>query len=110
MKTPNLRNFKKGPERIIQDALIKYLEGKGWFIIETHGSLYQSGLPDLYCTHEKHKQRWIEVKNLDNYTFTPAQRKKFPLISKGAGIWILTAATDSEYQKLFEPPNWWTFL
>jgi hypothetical protein len=24
----------------------------------------------------------------------------------GIGIWILTAATQAEYDKLFRPPNW----
>lgn len=78
--------------------------------METHGNLYQRGFPDLYCTHPKHKQRWIEVKNPDNYSFTPAQLENFPLISKGAGIWILVAATQDEYKKLFQAPNWWKYL
>jgi hypothetical protein len=107
----NLRETVKGPEAIIQAALVKYLNIRDWNVMETHGNLYQRGFPDLYCTHEKHKQRWIEVKNPDAYSFTNSQIEFFPLISKGCnGIWILTAATDEEYQKLWEPPNWWKYL
>lgn len=100
----------KGPERIIQDNLIKFLELRDWHVMETHGNLYQKGFPDLYCVHEKFKQRWIEVKQPVNYSFTPAQKDNFPKISKVAGIWILTAANDYEYQKLFGLPNWYQYL
>lgn len=78
--------------------------------METHGNLYQKGFPDLYCVHEIHKQRWIEVKQPVKYSFTVAQRENFPIISKVAGIWILTAATEYEYEKLFQVPNWYQYL
>lgn len=109
MRRPTI-HASKGPERIIQDALIKFLKIRDWHVMETHGNAYQSGFPDLYCVHFKHRQRWIEVKNPDNYSFTPAQRNNFPIISRVTGIWILTAATMEEYEKLFEPANWWKYL
>ena len=73
--------------------------------------MYQSGLPDLYAYHLLNGTRWIEVKIKDKYKFTPAQMATFPDFSaKGVGIWILTAATEAEYDKLFRPANWHTYL
>lgn len=109
MRTPKLRK-KKGPEAVIQDALIDFLRVKGWHVMSTHGNIYQRGFPDLYCVHYRHKQRWIEVKNPSKYEFTPAQLDNFPIISRVVGIWILTAATEEEYSKLFQPQNWYTYL
>lgn len=102
---------KKGPERIIQDNLIKFLRGYDWLVKETHGNLYQSGFPDLYCYHIKYGQRWVEVKNPGKYSFTTAQMEWFPKFSAHqCGIWILTAANEAEYQKLFKPANWYLYL
>lgn len=109
MRTPKIRAA-KGPERIIQDSLTLLLEGKGWHVMETHGNMYQQGFPDLYCVHDTHRQRWIEVKNPTKYEFTPAQLDNFPIVSRVSGIWILVAATEEEYQKLFEPQNWYLYL
>ncbi len=86
------------------------MEGRGWFVKETHGNLYQSGLPDLYCVHPVHKQRWVEVKNPEQYSFTNAQLRDFPVISKCVGVWIMVAATEEEYLKLWKPPNWHKYL
>lgn len=110
MQRPKIKDTNLGPEAIIQRDLVKFLEKRGWFVIETHGNMYQNGLPDLYCTHADHKQRWVEVKNPLSYCFTPAQLEKFPKISKGAGIWILVEASEHEYRKLWQPPNWYTYL
>lgn len=98
----------KGPERKIQDAIIQMLESKGWIVKETHGNLYQTGFPDLYCIHEVHKQRWVEVKNPVRYRFTHAQKEYFPILNKIVGVWVLTSP--NEYDKLFERPNWWKYL
>lgn len=96
-----------GPEAKIQDALCDFLLRRGWHVMQTHGNLYQQGFPDVYALHHIHGARWIEVKNPVKYSFTPAQRKCFPLISgAGHGIWILVAATEYEYLKLFKPENW----
>lgn len=99
-----------GPEKKIQLALIDLLVGKGWIVKETHGNLYQQGFPDLYAIHPKHRQRWIEVKNPEYYKFTEAQRQFFPDLNKCVGLWILVAATEAEYKKLFQPPNWYHYL
>jgi hypothetical protein len=79
--------------------------------MRTHGSMYQSGFPDIYATHSKYGARWIEVKNPEHYTFTNAQLECFPKMSaNGTRIWILVAATEGEYRKLFGPENWSSYL
>jgi len=43
--------------------------------------------------------------------FTKAQLRDFPKFNNiSGGVWVLTAATEEEYQKLFEPANWWLYL
>ena len=102
---------KRGPERIIQDDLVRLLKGYDWFVKETHGNMYQSGFPDVYAFHKSYGQRWIEVKNPDSYSFTSAQLEWFPMFSAHqCGIWILTAATETEYRKLFSAANWHIYL
>lgn len=99
-------NVHKGPESKIQAAIIRMLRGYEWFVKETHGNAFQSGFPDLYATHPKFHQRWIEVKVPTQFSFTPAQVRDYPLfVANGSPIWILTAATDEEYRKLFKPCN-----
>jgi len=96
-----------GPEWHIQQMLIEYLSVREWCVEVTNGNIYQVGFPDLYLAHAKYGTRWVDVKNPERYTFTPAQRIKWPLWdSFGVGIWILTAANKDEYDKLFGPPNW----
>lgn len=77
----------------------------------THGNMYQSGFPDLYATHSEYGPRWIEVKNPSAYSFTRAQMEHFPkLVANGTRIWILSAATEEEYAKLFKECNWYHYL
>lgn len=107
MDSKNFRS-KQGPEAKIQKALIEYLKCRDWYVKSTHGNMYQSGFPDLYCTHAHHGVRWVEVKlpGMKGSKFTPAQLETFPqLRANGTRIWILTAATHAEYQKLFGPDN-----
>jgi hypothetical protein len=104
-------NGQSGPEAVIQRALVAFLEKRDWLVKVTHGSLFQSGLPDVFSAHKKFGQRWIEVKNPLRFSFTKAQLDFFPkLAAVGVGIWILTAANEYEYDKLFQPPNWHYFL
>lgn len=105
------KRHKRGPERKIQDAVIKMLRGYGWYVMETHGNMFQSGFPDLYATHSQYRMRWVEIKNPIKFQFTAAQLECFPKLSAhGTPIWILTAATKTEYDKLFKSENWWQFL
>lgn len=88
------------------------MRDRGWYIVIMHGSLYQQGIPDLFCTHRRFGIRLVEVKlpNMKGSRFTNAQNKVFPELSdNGAGIWILTGATESEYKKLFMPENWFEY-
>lgn len=101
---------KRGPEAIIQDAIIDFLTIRGWFVKATHGNMFQKGFPDLYATHSKFRARWIEVKCPTGYCFTAAQLEDFPKIcANGSGVWVLTAATEEEYAKLWQPCNWWYY-
>jgi hypothetical protein len=79
--------------------------------METHGNMYQKGFPDLFATHSKFGQRWIEVKNPASYHFTAAQLESFPkMVANGSQVWIMGAATESEYKCLFRPGNWHVWL
>lgn len=101
----------QGVEDRIQHDIIQMLTLRNWICMPTHGNMYQRGFPDVYAVHNEHGQRWIEVKNPRKFSFTPAQRKYFPIIlASGVGIWILTGATDLEYNKLFMPANAVLFL
>ena len=96
-----------GPEWHIQRELKEFLETRGWVVEVMHGNAFQRGIPDLYLFKEGIGERWVDVKVPKGYSFTKAQRIKWPhWDSRGIGIWILTAATQFEYDKLFEPPNW----
>ena len=101
------KNYKRGPEAIIQEKIIKMLMLKGWLVVKTHGNIYQSWFPDLYCTHYEYGVRWIEVKvSYETCKFTRAQNEMFPkFVANGTPIWILTAATELEYKKLFSRMN-----
>lgn len=103
---------RRGPEAIIQEHIITFLEARDWFVKATHGNKYQNGFPDLWASKKGYGHRWIEVKNGDgHYEFTPAQLKCFPLFcNNGSGVWILKEATVEEYNKLFKPPNWMQYL
>lgn len=102
-----IRKPAHGPEWYIQRDLKEFLRARQWQVEQTHGNLFQTGFPDLYVAHLKWGQRWIDCKNPAAYSFTPAQRQKWPVWdSFGIGIWILTAASQEEYDKLFGPPNW----
>ncbi len=104
-------NHKKGPEAIIQEKIIDALLIRHWYVKQTHGSIYQHGLPDLFCCHAKYGHRWVEVKNPLSYKFTPAQCKEFPLIcANGSGVWVLISADKSELDKLHGPFNWHFYL
>lgn len=57
--------------------------------------------------HGTYGTRWVDYKSPSRYSLTAAQRLKWPIWDAyGVGIWIMTAATDDEYRKLFEEANW----
>jgi len=98
----------KGPERQIQDSIIEALQLDGWFTLETYGSLYQSGFPDVYACKRGFGQRWIEVKNPKEYKFTNMQLETFPRLEcEGVPIWILTS---NDLSPIHGPPNWREYL
>jgi hypothetical protein len=97
---------KHGPEYRIQSDLIDYLEARGWLVERLIGNAFQVGIPDLFAHHPKWGSRWIDVKVEGKYSFTKAQKLKWPKWEKfGVGIWILTGADQDNYDKLFAFPN-----
>lgn len=97
-------------EKILQD-IVSLLKRRDWYVMRTHGNAYQSGFPDLYACKRSYGYRWIEVKNPKSYCFTAAQMECFPrLTAEGVYIWVLTGDSESEYNKLFQPANWWQYL
>ncbi len=106
-----LNNKKEKLESVIQREIIAMLREKEWFVKVTNGNMYQTGFPDLYATHYSFGPRWIEVKRPKNYKLQPSQMRDFPLLcANGSGVWILTAATDFEYKKLFKKYNWYQYI
>lgn len=105
-----LKRCSRGPEWHIQRRVVEFLTARGWMAEHTHGNLYQTGFPDLFVAHRRWGTRWIDCKQPKNYTFTKAQRLKWPVWEKmGVGIWIMTEANQTEYDKLFDRPNWRAF-
>lgn len=105
--------YKETPETKVRDAIIKMMRYKGWYVKIMHGSIFQSGFPDLYCTHADYRVRLIEVKlpEMKGSKFTGAQMRDFPLlIAHGSPVWVLTAGTEEEYAKLFKPCNFHEYL
>lgn len=103
--TPGIR-IRRNDEARIQDEIIGYLRKLEWLVKVCHGNAYQSGMPDLFASHARFGQRWIEVKNPIQFSFTAAQLIDFPqFVAHGAPIWVLTQASDEEYKKLFKPCN-----
>jgi len=96
---------KHGPEYKIQNRFVRYLEDRGWLVERMIGNMYQFGIPDLFVSHPKYGQRWIDIKNAGEYDFTTRQIQKWPVWeAHGVGIWIITG--DEDYEKLKGPPNW----
>jgi hypothetical protein len=98
---------KHGPEFKVQRLIVEYLTTRGWHVERLVGNAFQSGLPDLIAFHPKWGYRFVEVKNAERYSFTRAQKRKFPILASfGVGIWILTEANQDNYNRLFAKPNW----
>ena len=100
--------LRERPEAKIQKAIVEMLRIRGWFVRIMHASENLTGFPDLYATHSKYGPRWVEVKlpNMKGSSFTPAQLENFPkFLANGTKIWVLTGATELEYNKLFAPEN-----
>ena len=96
----------RGNEHKIAKQCDEMLRARGWLVERTHGSAFQRGLPDRFIWRRNAGFRWVDYKDASRYEYTVAQREKWPTWERyGLGVWILTAATQTEYDKLFEPPN-----
>jgi hypothetical protein len=112
MLIPKIKNTRDSEEARIQADIIRFLRQREWYVKETHGNMYQSGFPDLYCSHSMYGIRWIEVKKPKGYCFTPAQMDNFPkMCANGSGVWIMTEASESQYRfVLTKPCNWHLYV
>lgn len=110
MKKPPITKPKHGPEYGIQEELREFLEVRGWMVERFANNALQMGIPDLYAHHPTWGGRWIDVKVEGRYSFTRAQKIKWPQWEKfNCGVWILVAASEAEYAKLMGPPNFRTY-
>jgi len=101
---PKLRN-KHGPEYYLQGKIVKRLIEVGWHVERVIGNALQKGLPDLMAMHPRYGIRLIDVKNPGSYSFTRAQKVKWPVFhSYGGGVYILTSP--DEVDLLLGSPNW----
>ena len=106
MNRLKIKNYKHGPEWKIQQKVIKYLEDRNWYVRILHGNVFQAGLTDLVAFHKRFGIRFIEIKNPKSYHFTASQLKEFPkIVAHGTPVYILCAANDENYQRLFGPGN-----
>ncbi len=110
MRKPRIKG-KHGKEWKIQRDIIRYLEDRNWMVKVVCASLFNYGFPDLLVCHAKYGIKLIEVKVATSFRFTPAQLRDFKeFISHGAPIYILTAANEENYQRLFRKSNLWIYL
>ncbi len=107
-----LAPIKKEPlEAVIQKKIKAALENRGYYVIVTHGNVFQQGLPDLFCQHSDRGTKWVEVKRPTQHSFTKAQYEVIPKMSAyGAKVYILTSADPEELDKLNHPPNWSLYM
>lgn len=94
-------------ESAIQRDVKDYLESKQWLVEVFSCNAYQRGIPDLLAFQDGYGFRFIDVKRPKGGTLTKAQVQKWSKWDEyGLGVWIMTAPTEAEHRKLFEPPNW----
>lgn len=113
-------------EAKLQKMFIAFLIERGWWIKATHGSVEQSGVPDLFITHPKYGYRWVDMKVRGRYRITAAQYQDWPQFCRyGSGVWIVSLPKtlvgsrnhklckeemEREYKQLWEPFNWHTYI
>lgn len=105
MRTNRLRLKRRdNPEARVQKAIIEYLKARYWLVREMHAGARMMGWPDLWASHVKHGQRWIEVKlpDMKKSKWTDAQKIWFPkMVEAGTPLWIMTEASEKQYMWLF---------
>jgi hypothetical protein len=102
VKLTPIRRAKHGPEWFLQRDHVEFMKARGWYGKRMIGNALQTGVPDYFFLHERHGTRWIDYKNPSSYEFTPAQIIEWPKWeAKRVGIWIITAATQEQYDLLF---------
>lgn len=99
-------SIRKQPEKEAANELKKYMIAHGWDLFKISGGLYQeSGLPDFYCLHAIHGERWIETKAVGG-KLSPSQIKiciKFA--AKNKEVYVIKSW--QEYELIFKPRGNW---
>lgn len=108
---PFIPKPRKTPEARVQEKLVNRLRMERWHVEETHGNEYQTGFPDIFACHRSLGSRWIEVKLESGSRLEQSQFDTFQEFTKRkVGVWILTDSDDWEFNKLFQPANWYHYL
>jgi hypothetical protein len=98
-------------EAVIQEDIVHFLSLRGWLVHVTHMNMMEKGWPDMNALHPKYGIRFIDVKRPYQGQCTKAQKEYWPMMQAfGHAPYIMTAATEVEYKKLFGPPNYTDFM
>ena len=98
-------------EAVIQRDIVKFLQLRGWLVHVTHMNQMESGWPDLNIIHPRYGVRFVDVKVPNKGSLTKRQKEYWPTMHTfGAGPYIMTAATEYEYRKLFGKPNYSDYM
>lgn len=110
---------KHGEEWHIQNLFCGFLDARDWMVERMIGNALQMGIPDLYLSHPEYGNRWVDIKVHGKYSYTKAQKLKWPVWAHfGSGVYILGAKNRKEctkahmiqeYEILFGVPNWEDF-
>lgn len=96
-------------ESIGMYALRRSMHALGWKTFRIGASKYgATGLPDLYCVHPKHGQRWIEMKSPTGKLTKRQQSVCVEFSNAKVGVWVLV--NENDYSNLFREPNWWKYV
>ena len=104
MKFREPRRKQKSPEGDLSKLLMHKMRCDGWWCKKLHGSIYQSGLPDIVAIHPNYGTRWIETKSATG-VLSPEQMLEFSKMHKaGARIALINKIEDYP-ECLLGPPN-----
>ncbi len=110
-ESDKMGNIKQETDNQLRRKIVKYLTLRGWYVEPLLSNAYHDGIPVLYCFKREYGFRWVEPKRPDDRSLTRLQWRKFSEWEEvNLPIWILTAATQEQYDLLFGPPNWRAFI
>jgi len=80
----------------------------GWYVKKLHGGRFQSGLPDCVLIHKVHGTKWVEFKVPGEPLRSTQKACFFEMHQAGAQIYVFH--DEREYDLLFRPPNWISYV